>query len=249
MEHRAYRNILPDAKTAVLFIHGINGTPNHFRDLVKLIPEGCSVVNLLLKGHGKGVSDFAKASMKEWKAQVDAEVESLLENHDKLLIAAHSMGTLFAIRQAIKHPDKVGALFLIAVPLRVHVKFRMIRTVFLTRTGRVRPDDAWTQAAVKCYGIRVESGFWKYIPWVCRYLELFREIWDMNRQLGQLQTPCLCYQSNMDELVSRKSGDILRKNKFAMVHILENSGHFYYEEKDYKRLTEDFSGFLEAHIQ
>ena len=65
MKHREFRRICPDADTAVLFIHGINGTPNHFHDLVKLVPAECSVVNVRLKGHGGSVRDFANTSMEE----------------------------------------------------------------------------------------------------------------------------------------------------------------------------------------
>lgn len=55
MEHREYVRIVPGAKTAVLFMHGIVGTPNHFRDLlplVDLVPDDWSVYNVLLPGHG-----------------------------------------------------------------------------------------------------------------------------------------------------------------------------------------------------
>ena len=244
MLHTEFRRIQLNAKTAVLFIHGINGTPNHFRDFVELVPPECSVVNLLLKGHGKGVSDFGSASMEQWKAQVNEEVESLLDCHEHLLIAAHSMGALFAIRQAIKHPERIKALFLMAVPLKPFIRFRMIRTSVLMHLGRVREDDVWTQAAVKAYGINLERKFWKYIPWIDRYLELLKEIKAVRKNMSALETPSYCYQSQKDELVSLKSGDILRGNKWVTVRILENSGHFYYDKRDYALLLEDFRSFI-----
>ena len=37
MEHREYRRIVSGADTAVMFLHGIVGTPNHFRDLIPLV--------------------------------------------------------------------------------------------------------------------------------------------------------------------------------------------------------------------
>ena len=73
MEHKEYVRIVPGADTAVLFIHGIVGTPNHFTDLislVELVPEDWSVCNLLLDGHGGNADDFAATSMKKWKNQV-----------------------------------------------------------------------------------------------------------------------------------------------------------------------------------
>ncbi len=244
MKHEEFRRICSDADTAVLFIHGINGTPNHFRDFVKLVPSECSVVNVLLDGHGAGVSDFANTSMAKWKTQVDREVEALLERHENLLIVGHSMGTLFAIRQAIKHPGKVKGLFLLAVPLKLFLKPRMLRSSMRVYLDRVREDDLWTQAAVNCYGIAPDRRFWKYIPWAKRYLELFREMRAVREQLGALTTPCYCYQSQMDELVSLKSSRLLQENSTAEVQILENSGHYYYAEKDYACLLDHFNSFV-----
>ena len=75
MEHKEYINIHEDSTTAILFIHGIVGTPNHFNDFIPLIPKTFSVYNMLLDGHGKGVKDFSKTSMEKWKIQVDSVVE------------------------------------------------------------------------------------------------------------------------------------------------------------------------------
>lgn len=244
MTHREFRKICPGSDTAVLFIHGINGTPNHFRDFVDLVPPDCSVVNMLLGGHGGSVRDFARASMEEWKAQVDAAVEELLEHHSRLLIVGHSMGTLFAIRQAIKHPDRVDGLFLLAVPLKIAIKPRMLRNSMCVYFGNVKEDDLWVQAAVSCYGTEPDWRFWRYIPWTNRYLELFKEIKDVKDQLSALKTPCYCYQSEKDELVSMKACGILRENKHVSVRVLENSGHYYYEEMDQRQLLEDFQGFI-----
>ena len=97
MNHSEYIRVSEDNKTAILMIHGIAGTPDHFRDLVPLIPEGWSVYNILLEGHGKEVRDFGAASMKKWKAQVAARLEEIREKHDRIIIVTHSMGGLFAI--------------------------------------------------------------------------------------------------------------------------------------------------------
>ena len=77
MEHKEYVKINDESNTVVLFIHGIVGTPNHFNEFVPLVPESISVYNLLLDGHGKGVKDFSKASMKKWESQVATVVEEL----------------------------------------------------------------------------------------------------------------------------------------------------------------------------
>ena len=67
MKHKEYKRIVPEAETAVLFIHGIAGTPNHFKDFLPLVPKEFSVYNLLLDGHGGKTEDFSKTSMKKWE--------------------------------------------------------------------------------------------------------------------------------------------------------------------------------------
>ena len=72
MEHLEYIRIVDHADTAVLFIHGIVGTPNHFHAFIPLVPEHISVCNLLLDGHGGSVKDFSHTSMRKWVVQVDS---------------------------------------------------------------------------------------------------------------------------------------------------------------------------------
>ena len=126
MKHKEYKRIVDGADTAVLFIHGIVGTPNHFKAYWPLVPKDYSIYSLLLDGHGKGVKEFSKTSMKIWESQVNTVVDELLKNHKRVLIAAHSMGCLFAIEQAFNKRE-VEKLFLLSPPMNVHVRFIMVK--------------------------------------------------------------------------------------------------------------------------
>ena len=68
--HKEYKRIVENSPKALLFIHGILGTPNHFDPFMPLVPENLSVYNMLLDGHGKSVRDFTKTSMEKWENQV-----------------------------------------------------------------------------------------------------------------------------------------------------------------------------------
>ena len=50
--HKEFVSFKPDIKKAVLFIHGILGTPRHFDDFIPLVPAGYNIFNVLLDGHG-----------------------------------------------------------------------------------------------------------------------------------------------------------------------------------------------------
>ena len=243
MEHKEYIRIVEDSGTAVLFIHGIVGTPNHFSEFVSCVPESFSVYNLLLDGHGKGVKDFSKTSMKKWEAQVSSVVEALSLTHEKIYIAAHSLGTLLAIEQGIK-TRKVCKLFLLAVPLRLSLKPKILVNSCKVYFDKIRPDDQEALAAKKCYGIENDKNPFHYIGWIPRFLELLAKIRQVRKTVHFLNTPCWVYQSKKDEMVSGRSIKYLKQNPYILVNALENSGHYYYQKDDFDFLLTEFCKML-----
>lgn len=246
MRHKEFIKILPSADTAVLFIHGIIGTPNFFNNFIPLIPHDWSICNLLLDGHGKGIDDFSKTSMDKWQAQVEEWVEKLCAEHKHIIIVGHSMGTLFAIQQGIRRPDKIKTLILLATPLKVFVKpdaFHITAKMFLKSTRR---KDLVARTARKVYGIKLVPKPERYVGWIPRYLELFREIFKTRDSIAQLSVPCYVFQSKKDELVSMDSCKILETNNAIHITILENSSHFYYPEDDHKILITEFKKLIES---
>ena len=243
--HKEYVRLVDTADTAVLFIHGIVGTPNHFTDFVNLVPSEMSVCNMLLDGHGKGVSEFSKTSMDKWKSQVDAKVTELSKTHSKIIIVAHSMGTLFAINESVKHPDKIQKLFLLATPLKLFIKPQMMLNTMKVYFGLIKDSDKMAQAAQRAYGIKDSKNIFKYIGWIPRYLELFKEIKAVRKSVPLISTPCDVYQSAHDEMVSVKSTNILNKNNNIRVNVLAKSSHYYYDDDDYKYLLNEFSDFIQ----
>lgn len=239
MEHKEYIRIVQDSKTVVLFIHGIVGTPNHFNEFVSSVPESLSVYNMLLDGHGKGVKDFSKTSMKIWENQVSSVVEELSITHEKIYIVAHSLGTLLAIEQAIK-AQNVCNLFLLAVPLSLSLKPKMLINSLKVYFDNIRPDDYEALAAKKCYGIEGDKNPFHYIRWIPRFLELLIKIRKTCKILNLLSTPCLVYQSKKDEMVSSMSIKYLKQNSCIRINQLENSGHYYYPEEDFDFLITEF---------
>ena len=243
MEHKEYKRIHPDATAAVLFVHGIVGTPNHFAEFVSRVPEGMSVHNLLLDGHGGSVRDFSQTSMQKWEEQVKNAVDELCATHSKIYIVAHSMGTLFAIDRAIEN-EAVKGLFLLAVPLKIAPKPRMVSNLCKVYFDKIRPDDEVAQAAKRCYGIAQDKNPFHYFGWLPRYLELFAKARKTRKRIQELQTPCRVYQSVRDELVSGASAKWLSRNETFSVVLLQNSGHYYYTPEDFDFLLNEFENFL-----
>lgn len=248
MNHQEYIREIPGAKNAVLMIHGIVGTPDHFDMLIPLIPEDWSVYNILLDGHGKRVEDFSASSMGKWKRQVWDLFEKLRGEYEHVVIAAHSMGTLFAIRLGVEFPEKIPFLFLMNSPMGVGLRWFGIVNSMKVVFGRIddsKPLEVATKAACS---IQTEPYLWKYLGWIPRYLELFREIRLTRKLLPELRVPCTAFQSRRDELVSNRAAKILERSGKVEVVVLPDSGHFYYQDHDRELLLDSFVNALKKHL-
>lgn len=244
MAHTEYKRIISGADTAVLFIHGIVGTPDHFRELIPLeqaVPENWSVYNVLLPGHGGTAEDFGRSSMDAWRTYVHAAFEELVNEHTRVIIVAHSMGTLFALQLAIAYPEKTGFLFLLGVPMRPGVRLTMMRDSLKMVFGKLPPEHVLWKAA----GVTTTRKVWKYLFWIPRFLELFREIHRTELILGNLKTPCVAYQSQTDELVTNFSRRVLERSGVMEVHNLYGSTHFCYNPADQQIVLADFTARIE----
>ncbi len=201
------KRLLPGAACAVLFVHGILGSPAQFAPFLPLVPQDWSFCNLLLQGHGGGARDFSAASMAVWREQARQA---------------------FAVQEAVRSP--VEGLFLLNVPLHVHVRPRALRNAWLNYGGT--PRDPWGQAAVAAYGVERDRNVLHYAGWPPRFFELFGEIRRTRPLVRQLAVPCRAYFSERDELVSVRSAREFADVPQAVVTMLPHSGHAYYEAQE-----------------
>lgn len=244
MKYTPYYRVQPGAKNAALFVHGIVGTPMHFQELVPLIPEDWSVYNILLDGHGGQVEDFAHTSMKKWQAQVTKQLDEILQTHDHVLIIAHSMGTLFAIDEAIRLPDKVMGLFLLAVPLSPRVLPSAAFISVKIALGHAKPNTPAGDMLQDC-GVHLSPKLWKYLAWLPRFWELILKAHSTRKKLVRITVPCCAFQSKKDELVSGKAFRLLQAQPHIEVTVLPDSGHFCYKSKDLTLLQDRLRKIIE----
>lgn len=241
--HKAYKHIVVGAEKAVLFIHGIVGTPNHFQAFIQRVGQDISVYNLLLDGHGKGVKEFSKTSMKIWEQQVSSAIDELAATHKEVFVVAHSMGCLLALGNG-QVDSKISKMFLMAVPLRISLKPSVFVNSSKVYFDKIDPQDVMAEAAKQCCGINHSKNPFSYLGWIPRFLELLQKAKKIRKHIQDVCVPCVAYQSVGDEMVSRKSVDILRENPNIQAIELKKSTHFYYEAEDFSELLSDFDAFI-----
>ena len=247
MKHESYERIVPGSDTAVLFLHGILGTPRHFEDFISLVPDSWSFSAPLLPGHGGSVRDFSRSSMDEWKKAAEDSFLRLAKDHRRIFIAAHSMGTLFALRLASEKAEMIKGLFLLAVPLRLSLKMGMVENMLKLYFGRIAENDLPAVAARKACSVTLSKNVLAYLGWIPRYLELFSEIRAVRKLVGKISVPAKVFQSAKDELVSPKAKDSLAGTG-AECRELSCSRHYYYAPDDYKTLLEEFGVFINERL-
>ena len=241
--HSEYRRIAEHPTVGILVVHGITSTPNHFRDLLGLIPVRFSVHALLLDGHGKTVKDFSASSMKKWVEQVSQAVEELSQCHREIYILAHSLGTLLSIEQAIKN-EKITRMFLLDSPLHIFVRPVMVPIALKFSRGKADPTDPLLEGFAQSYSIAPDKNPFHYLGWLPRFLELLFKSRKTRKLIPKINCPTVVFQSQKDELVSMKSCDCFRDNPNITLQILPHSGHCYYPSEDLQLLQSSFTDFL-----
>lgn len=225
---------------AVLFIHGIVGNSRFFDFLLPSVPQGYECHALTLAGHGGDALSFSRASMAQWHRQVDEVVEELRHRCERVVIVAHSMGTLFAIRQAAT--KRADAILLLNPPLRIRLTYRLFVTPVKVILGLT--SNPVTVAAKAAYGVSLDYNPLHYYGWPCRYLELFAEIRETRGMVSQLSCRTVVFVAEHDEMVSPKSAAYFANLDNCQVALLPTSGHYYYSPADRECISRSLSELL-----
>ena len=238
-----YIRIVQGADTAILFVHGIIGTPNHFDRLIPLVPEHVSIYNMLIDGHGQGVLDFGRSSLKRWEASVHKVLDELSKTHEKIYIVGHSMGTLLTMHEALTN-KKIAGAFMLAIPITIYLHPKMVPVSFRLVFDRIPPDNRYILDIFNCYGIDQDPNLLKYLTWIPRFIELSVLVHRTRKILPDFNIPCVAYQSAKDEVVFKSSINYLKKHSSITVKTLENSGHYHYPDDDLSYIISEFDAFI-----
>ena len=150
------------------------------------------------------------------------------------------MGTLLSVRQALRRPEKVKLLFMVAAPTPPFVRFSAaLYAVGLVFGVKNEKATVYGAMGIAC-GMKLTPMLWRYIPWIPRMVELLIECRAVSKLYKDLQVPTIAWQSEKDELVARRSLKILQKCGKVEVHTLPNSTHFYYTEGEREQVVESF---------
>ena len=235
--------IVPGSKTAVLMIHGIMGKPSYFAPFLPLVPESMSVHNLLLDGHCSSLHDFCHSSIQKWRSQVFDALDMLLESHEQVCIFGYSLGALFAVEAAVKHPDRVSHIFCTCLPLLMRMPPAAKIRTWRIMLDKVQPNTPTERMLAAC-GTQTTRKLWKYLGTYPRMAELVREMYRTRALMHKLTVPCRNYMGLQDEMLSQRTHRYLEQFPTVTNTVLPHSGHFAIDGRDLPMVQKDFTTLL-----
>ncbi len=237
-------------QAAAVFLHGFLGGPQQFDFLVPMAELcGFDSYALLLPGHGGDYRAFLRSGRAAWETYVQAELDALRKQYEKILLVTHSMGGLLSIRAALADARSICGIFAIALPLNLRVSKKGMQTNWKHITGLGKQDD-YTRAA-RSFGSVTGITLWNAPLMLPRALDLVKLSAAARRGLGNLDVPLTILHSEQDEWVGARSVQAAKSRARTppSILILSESGHFFYTEADKRKISDHFAAFASACLE
>ncbi|MBX3128417.1 MAG: alpha/beta fold hydrolase [Polyangiaceae bacterium] len=107
--------VVAGATPAVLAVHGFGGTPLEIELAVDVAARlGLAARAPLLPGHGKHAQHLARTGWADWSRSVEDALTELTATGDRVIAVGLSLGSLLATHAALRAPERVAGLVLLA---------------------------------------------------------------------------------------------------------------------------------------
>ncbi len=256
----------PAARTGVLLVHGLTGTPAEMRVLGKgLNRQGFTVYGVQLAGHCGSMEDLVGTRWQDWLASVESGLERFSEHVDQVVVAGLSMGALLSLAVAEKHTDKVAGVCALSTTFRYdgwsipsYTKLAFLLPLF--RSLGIGRKSVFMEAPP--YGIKDEALRARIVeqmhsgdsaaaglpgnPW-WSVIELRRLSAHVQSHLKDLRSPCLVIHATEDDISNVSNAhDIARGAVNAKVELvlLDNCYHMITIDRERRTVIARINEFL-----
>ena len=255
-----------NARTGVLLVHGLTGTPAEMRVLGKgLNRQGFTVYAVQLAGHCGTMDDLVETRWQDWLASVESGLERFCGHVDQVVVGGLSMGALLSLAIAEKRADKVAGVCALSTTFRYdgwsiphYTKLAFLLPLF-RRLGIGR-NSVFMEAPP--YGIKDEALRARIVeqmhsgdsaaaglpgnPW-WSIIELRALSTHVQSHLPDMRAPCLVIHANEDDISSVSNAhDIARGAVNAQVKLvlLDNCYHMITIDRERRTVIARMNEFL-----
>lgn len=241
--HYAYRQPVPAALVPVVFVHGAGGTHQHWLYQVRDLPRSPTYA-VDLPGHGRSEGpgcDSIQAYASWLVAFLDAA------GLERAVLVGHSMGGAIAQMMALRHPDRVAGLGLVATGAKLRVAPAILGGVLQNAEAAVRlicdfafgpevPPELVRQGRRQMAEVPAEVLHGDFVA--C-------DAFDVMEQLGSISVPTFVLCGTQDQLTPPKYSVRLRDLiTGADLHLVEGAGHMVMVEQP-QAVTRILTAFLD----
>lgn len=240
----------PEAKAAVLLVHGFTGSPWDLRPLGEaLARSGFFARAIRLPGHGDRPEALLDVGWQDWERAVLDAVDAL-EAHARVFVAGLSMGALLAVIAAAYRRDRIHALALLspAVELRAPAA-RLLR--FTRRLPFLHLFRPWVTKDVSDIADPVALGEAPILSaWpTARLYDLFTLQDRCAHMLAAVRAPALVMVAAQDHVVTPDGGARLarglRHSREVRLMHLEQGFHILPRDHGRERVAREVIDFFE----
>lgn len=242
-KHVAYQRMHESADTAVVFVHGLFGSPNQISVFENALFEaGFDVHAVLLPGHGGSGKEFAHNGYAKWQQHVDGEIKKLSEQYSRVFLIGHSVGGHLCLMTA-RHVT-VNGIVLWNTPYRVKLSLVQLRMCVKILFGNKQTDDDFLKSNRRAFSVENKNVF-RMVTWVPRLLDVMKMSTQVRKVLGEIKVPVLVIQCKKDESVWRHSGALFANHlQNARKIALIKSGHGYLTQDECRTATQEILAFI-----
>ncbi|WP_407714781.1 alpha/beta hydrolase [Comamonas testosteroni] len=255
-----------NARTGVLLIHGLTGTPAEMRLLAKgLNKQGFTVYGVQLAGHCGSMEDLVAARWTDWLASVESGLQRFSLHVDHVVVGGLSMGALLSLAVAERHPDKVAGVCALSTTFRydgwsIPAYTRLAFLLPLFRLLGIGRNSVFMEAPP--YGIKDEALRARVVeqmnsgdssaaglpgnPW-WSVIELRALSANVQTRLAQLRSPCLVIHAREDDISSVSNAHDIQRgavNAHVELVLLDNCYHMITIDRERRTVIAKLNEFI-----
>jgi carboxylesterase len=241
-------------RQGVLLVHGITGSPNEMKPLVrKLASHGFTVACPQLAGHCSTLKELKATRWTDWYASLVTSLDFLSDECDVVYVSGLSMGALLALKLAADYPDRVQAVATLSatffydgwnvprfkqrflMPLAIYTPLRYFLSYREPAPYGIKDERLRNLIAAVYAGNSAnlpEKYGYSEFPGVT-ILETTRLIREVKQKLASMVTPLLIVHSTEDDMAS------LENAKYLAAQVSSRKVESFYVDDTYHVLTLD----------
>jgi pimeloyl-ACP methyl ester carboxylesterase len=233
---------LPADSPPVVFVHGAGGTHQHWLYQVRDLPHSSSYA-LDLPGHGRS-NGLAADTIPVYGDWTVAFLDALGLKH--AVLVGHSMGGAIAMDVALRYPDRLAGLGLVATGARLRVAPTILQGIREDKEAVVRLLLGYLYGPEAAEDVRrIGRRQLDEVPAEVLARDFAAcNAFDVMGQVGQVSVPTLVVCGTKDCMTPLKYSIYLRDQiAGATLHLVEGAGHMVMVEKP-QAVVQPLAAFL-----